>query len=78
MSKTLDAIGEIESYIAAAQELTQQLVDLSSYPDKMTQFNAIDAARIATQEKLNSLVKGLAAYLEYGLKIADIEGRAAK
>ena len=78
MSKALDTIGEIELYLSALAELTQQLVDLSSYPDKHDQFNAIDYARVATQEKLNSLVKGLAAYLEYGLKIADIEGRAAK
>ena len=76
MSKALEQIGEIELYLSAVQELTQQLVDLSSYPDKYDQFNAIDCARVATQEKLNSLVSGLENYLRYGVKIEAIEGRA--
>lgn len=76
MSKALDAIGEIQLYISALAELTQQLVDLSNYPDKYDQFNAIDYARVATQEKLTTLVKGLENYLRYGVKIEAIEGRA--
>lgn len=76
--KTLDAMGEIKSYIAAEQELTQQLIDLSNYPDQIAKFNAIDAARIATQEKLNTLVSGFENYLRYGLKVESIEGRAAE
>ena len=78
MNKALEQIGEIELYLSAVQELTQQLVDLSSYPDKYDQFNAIDYARVATQEKLNSLVSGLENYLRYGVKIEAIEGRAAE
>lgn len=78
MSKALDAIGEIELHISALAELTQQLVDLSNYPDKYDQFNAIDYARVATQEKLTTLVKGLENYLRYGVKIEAIEGRAAE
>lgn len=78
MSKALDAIGEIQLYISALAELTQQLVDLSNYPDKYDQFNAIDYARVATQEKLTTLVKGLENYLRYGVKIEAIEGRAAE
>lgn len=69
----LDMIGEIESHIEAVQELTQQLVDLSVYPDRQDEFNRIDTARLATQEKLNSLVKGFTYYLRYGLKVESIE-----
>ena len=76
--KVLDAMGEIKSYIAAEQELTQQLIDLSNYPDQIAKFNAIDTARIATQEKLNTLVSGFENYLRYGLKVESKEGRAAE
>lgn len=73
MSKALDTLGEIESHVAALNELTQQLVDLSSYHDKLDTFNAVDTARVATQEKLASLIKGLSNYLRYGLKIEALE-----
>jgi hypothetical protein len=79
MSKALDAIGEIQLHISALAELTQQLVDLSNYPDSpgyYDKFNAIDYARVATQEKLTTLVNGLENYLRYGVKIEAIEGRA--
>lgn len=79
MSKTLDAIGEIELHISALAELTQQLVDLSNYPNSpgyYDKFNAIDYARVATQEKLTTLVKGFENYLRYGVKIEAVEGRA--
>lgn len=55
----LDQVAEIKGYIAADRELTQQLVDLSNYPDKYDRFEAYDYARIATQEKLYSVVIGL-------------------
>lgn len=79
MSKALETIGEIELYISALAELTQQLVDLSNYPDSPNyydRFIAIDYARVATQEKLTALVKGFENYLRYGVKIEAVEGRA--
>ena len=72
----IEAIGEIQLHISALAELTQQLVDLSNYhdtPGYYNKFNAIDYARVATQEKLSTLVKGLENYLRYGLKIEAIE-----
>lgn len=81
MSKALDAIGEIKLHISAVAELTQQLVDLSNYPDSpgyYDRFNAIDYARCATQEKLTTLVNELETYLRYGVKIEAKEGRAAE
>ncbi len=66
MSKALETVGEIQLYISALTELTQQLVDLSGSPDKYDLFNAIDCARVATQEKLTALVNGLENYLRCG------------
>ena len=74
----LDTMEEIKSCIAAMQELTQQVIDLSCYPDQMEKINAIDTARIATQEKLNWLFPRFESYLRYGLKIDAIEQAAQK
>ena len=61
----LDELDIIMTLISAVEELTQQLVDLSCYPDRVDQFNAIDAARVATQEKLSLTVARLEAGIRY-------------
>lgn len=65
----LDQLDIIATLIAAVEELTQQLVDLSCYPDRVDQFNAIDAARVATQEKLSKTVERLETGIRYGRPI---------
>lgn len=72
--KALELLSQINLYIAALEEMTQQLVDLSNYQDKPNYydtFNAIDYARVATQEKIAALVKELEAHLR------SIEGAGA-
>lgn len=61
----LDALADVENLVLSVQELTQQLMDLSPYPDKLDQSNAIDTARIATQEKLNSTLLRLQVSVRY-------------
>jgi len=69
----LDAIADVESLVLSVQELTQQLMDLSPYPDKLDQSNAIDTARIATQEKLNASLKALSYSIEYDRELAPFK-----
>ena len=61
----LDALADVENLVLSVQELTQQLMDLSPYPDKLDQSNAIDTARIATQEKLNHAIELLQISIRY-------------
>lgn len=70
---TLDTLGEIKSYIAAEQELTQQLLALSNPGNQLERFNAIEVALLATQEKLNTVVALFENYLRYGVKIEAVE-----
>ena len=69
----LDHIGELELLLEALYELTQQLVDLSNYPDKAETFNAIDTARITVEAKVKEQVKNLETYFRYGLKEKEVK-----
>ena len=66
----LDYIGELELLLEALYELTQQLVDLSAYPDKAETFNALDTARIAVEGKLKETVKDFEAFIRNGKKVS--------
>lgn len=65
----LDQLDIISTLISAVKELTEQLIDLSAYPEKGELFNAIEAARVATQEKLSLTVARLEAGIRYGRPI---------
>lgn len=60
-----DRLEEIKRLYAAVRELTQQVIELSGNPDKMT---AYDTARIATEEKLDASLTNLENFVCYGLK----------
>lgn len=62
----LDQLDIISTLISAVKELTEQLIDLSAYPEKDELFNAIEAARVATQEKLSDTVARLETGIRYG------------
>lgn len=57
--RMIDSVGNLKLHVDAVQELTQQLIDLSSCPDHIDQFNALDTARVATQEKLHIVIQDL-------------------
>lgn len=66
-----DRIADIESHLTAIRILTDKLVALSGNVSDLTEFNAIDTARLATQKEAEQLLKELEIFVRYGLKIGS-------
>lgn len=72
-NKTMDFICDVQILLSSLDYLNAELDEMAFRPGKDDDYNAVQMARLATSEKLHTLVQNFQNYLKYGVKDEEAE-----